>query len=119
MRTFNIAGPVVAEDHYQVPPLDRLNRDEVLELIQLKRYFVLHAPRQSGKTSALFALVDELNRSGEYRCVCVNVERGQSAREDVAAAMRAILNAMARKAGRVDAEFRRPRVAMQKTASMG
>ena len=98
MRTFNIAGPVVAEDHYQVPPLERLNRDEVLELIQLKRYFVLHAPRQSGKTSALLALVDELNGSGAYRCVCVNVERGQSAREDVAAAMRAILNAIARKA---------------------
>ena len=95
MRSFSIAGPVVPEDHYHVPPLDRLDRDEVLTLIQLKRYFVLHAPRQTGKTSALLALVDELNGSGAYRCVYVNVETGQSAREDVAAAMRAILNGIA------------------------
>ncbi len=44
MRSFSTAGPVIPEDHYHVPPLQRLNRDEVLELIQLKRYFVLHAP---------------------------------------------------------------------------
>ena len=98
MRSFSTAGPVIPEDHYHVPPLQRLNRDEVLEMIQLKRYFVLHAPRQSGKTSALFALVNELNGGGAYRCIYVNVERGQSAREDVAAAMRAILNAIAREA---------------------
>ena len=95
MRFFNTAGPVIPEDHYHVPPLERLDRDEVHTLIQLKRYFVLHAPRQTGKTSALLALVDELNGSGAYRCVYVNVETGQSAREDVAAAMRAILNEIA------------------------
>ena len=43
----------------------------------------------------MLALADELNGSGGYRCVYVNVERGQSAREDVAAAMRAILNGIA------------------------
>ncbi len=46
----------------------------------------------------MFALVNELNGGGAYRCIYVNVERGQSAREDVAAAMRAILNAIAREA---------------------
>jgi hypothetical protein len=53
--------------------------------------FVLHAPRQTGKTTLLLALRDHLNARGDYRCVYVNVEVGQSAREDVTAAMRAIL----------------------------
>ena len=98
MRFFNTAGPIIAEDHYHVPPLQRLDRDELLKLIDWKRYFVLHAPRQTGKTSALLALNDELNGSGKYRCLYCNVEVAQSAREDVAAAMRAILNTIARQA---------------------
>ncbi len=56
MRFFNTAGPVIAEDHYHIPPLERLDRDELLMLIDRKRYFVLHAPRQTGKTSALLAV---------------------------------------------------------------
>ena len=95
MRFFTTAGPIIPQDHYHVPPLQRLDRDAVLRLIQEKRYFVLHAPRQTGKTSALLALTDELNASGAYRCLYVNVESGQSAREDVAAAMRALLNELA------------------------
>ena len=96
MRFFNTAGPVVAEMHYCVPPLERLDADEVLLLIRQWKYFVLHAPRQTGKTSALLALRDELNAGGEFRCVYVNVEGGQSAREDVGAGLRAILSALAR-----------------------
>ena len=56
MRTFNTAGPVRAERHYQIAPLSRIDLDEVLGLIRDERYFVLHAPRQTGKTSALLAL---------------------------------------------------------------
>ena len=95
MRFFNTAGPVIPAKHYHVPPLDRLDRGELRSLIDQWKYFVLHAPRQTGKTSALLALVEELNGSGAYRCVYVNVESGQSAREDVAAAMRAILSEIA------------------------
>ena len=96
MRFFNTAGPIDAEMHYHIPPLARLNVDDLLLLIRQRKYFVLHAPRQTGKTSALFALRDLLNASGEFRCAYVNVEVGQSAREDVAAAMWAILSALAR-----------------------
>ena len=96
MRFFNTAGPVVPEMHYCVPPLERLEVDELLLLIRQWKYFVLHAPRQTGKTSALLALREKLNAGGELRCVYVNVEGGQSAREDVGAALRAILSALAR-----------------------
>ena len=96
-RFFNTTGPVVAAKHYCIPPLDRLDLRDVLELIRTERYFVLHAPRQTGKTSALLALRDLLNGGGEgdYRCVYVNVEAGQAMREDVEAAMRAILGELA------------------------
>ena len=46
MRRFNTEGPVVAQDHYCIPPLERVNLDEILELVRDKRYFVPHAPRQ-------------------------------------------------------------------------
>ncbi|MBI3756833.1 MAG: ATP-binding protein [Deltaproteobacteria bacterium] len=95
MRFFNTAGPVNAQDHYCLPPLSRFDLADVLGLIQQKKYFILHAPRQTGKTSALLALMEHLNAGAEYRCVYVNVEIAQAAREDVAAAMQAILGELA------------------------
>ena len=94
MRFFNTTGPVRPQEHYCIPPLCRLNLDDVLTLVRDKRYFVLHAPRQTGKTSALLALRDLLNRGSEgaYRCVYANVELAQAARENVEDAMRAILS---------------------------
>ncbi len=97
-RFFNTAGPIKKDMHYHVPPLARLDVEDLMLLIRQEKYFVLHAPRQTGKTSALFDLRKELNASGEFRCLYVNVEVGQSAREDVAAAMRAILGQMASEA---------------------
>ena len=91
MRFFNTAGPIKTDIHYHVPLLSRLDVDDLLLLIRQEKYFVLHAPRQTGKTSALLALRDLLNDSGEFRCVYVNVEVGQSARENLETAMRAIL----------------------------
>ena len=93
MRFFNTEGPVRSDDHYTVQPLDRVDLDELLSLIRTKQYFVLHAPRQTGKTSALIALRDLLNSGevGDFRCVDVNVEVGQVARDDTARGMRAIL----------------------------
>ena len=92
MRKFDTAGPIRPELHYHIPPLDRVDLPEVLELIRDERYFVLHAPRQTGKTSALLALRELLNSGtvGEYRCAYINVESAQTAREDVGRAMGAI-----------------------------
>ena len=97
MRFFNTEGPVRSDDHYAIPPLDRVDVDELLGLIRAKRCFVLHAPRQTGKTSALIALRDLLNRgaAGNFRCVDVNVEVGQVARDDTARGIRAILGSLA------------------------
>ena len=91
-RFFNTAGPVRPQKNYCIPPLDRLELDDVLALIRDEKYFVLHAPRQTGKTSALLALRDLLNSRGSYRCVYANVEAGQAAREDMERALRAIFS---------------------------
>ena len=100
MRFFNTEGPVRAEDHYLVPPLTRLDLEEALLLVERKKYFVLHAPRQTGKTSALLALRDLLNsgEAGPCRAVYVNVEGGQALREDVPMVMRTVLSEMASQA---------------------
>ncbi|MDS4020624.1 MAG: AAA-like domain-containing protein [Candidatus Competibacter sp.] len=94
MRFFNTEGPVVPEDHYSLPPLQRWNLDEILILIEQKKYFLLHAPRQTGKTTCLLALADHLNRGGRYRALYANIETAQAARENVAMAMAGIVQAI-------------------------
>ena len=107
MRKFNTEGPVRAHKHYCIAPLGRLDLDDVLGRIRDERYFVLHAPRQTGKTSALLALRDLLNGgdAGIYRCVYVNVEAAQVAREDVGSAMQTILGELASRARSLGDEF--------------
>jgi len=95
MRFFNTTGPVDRHKHYALPPLARLDWEELDVLIHQERYFILHAPRQTGKTSALLALMEQLNAGGQHRCCYVNVEGAQAAREDVFRGIRAILSRLA------------------------
>ena len=97
MRFFNTEGPVVPQRHYCVPSLDRFDLGSILGLIEDQKYFILHAPRQTGKTSALQALAALLNSGthGPYRCLYLNVEGGQTAREDVGRGMGAIFDVLA------------------------
>ena len=97
MRSFNTTGPVKPDKHYCIPPLARLDLDEVLRLVHGEKYFVLHAPRQTGKTSTLLALCDLLNGQG-CQCVYTTVEGARTAHEDVERAMRAMLASLALRA---------------------
>jgi len=93
-KFFNTAGPVRIENNYMIEPLKRINKDEIMALIDNWRYFILHAPRQTGKTSSLLALQDYINKEGHYKCLYVNIETAQTARSDVARGMKAILVAL-------------------------
>ena len=95
MRFFNTAGPVDCQRHYCLPPLERVDLPHILTLIEQQKYFVLHAPRQVGKTSFLLALMAYLNRTTSYRCLYINVEVAQTARGDVQRGMQAILGQLA------------------------
>ncbi|MBU1496805.1 ATP-binding protein, partial [Myxococcota bacterium] len=83
MKFFNTAGPVNMDDHYKINPLTRFDLDDILMLIAQKKYFILHAPRQTGKTSSLLALRDYLNERDEYYAVYMNIEAGQAGRNDI------------------------------------
>ena len=95
-RFFNTAGPQKLEDNYSIDPLSRFDLDEVLTMIRQKRYFVLHAPRQTGKTSCMLALRDYLNKEGKYIAVYANVEAGQAMRNDVDSVIQATCNTLAK-----------------------
>jgi len=80
-RFFNTEGPIDFARHYGLDPLRRLKLDDVMPLVEAQRYFILHAPRQTGKTSALKAWAKYLNGTGQYRAFYMNVEPGQANRD--------------------------------------
>ena len=82
--------------HYCLSPLRRWDVEEILALIGQEKYFLLHAPRQTGKTTCLLALADQLNQDGHYRAVYANLEPAQAARENVAMGMAAAVEQIAR-----------------------
>ncbi|MDR1535321.1 MAG: ATP-binding protein, partial [Planctomycetota bacterium] len=78
-KYFNVAGPCVPGEHYMLPAIDRL--PEARGLIAQKQYFVIHAARQSGKTTLLQALTDEINAEGRLYALHCSLEALQVVRE--------------------------------------
>ena len=95
-KFFNNAGPIKPELHHHLDLLHRLDWDEIQQLIREQRYFVLHAPRQTGKTSTLLAMMKELNASGHYACAYANIEGAQAARGDETQGIPTACSAIAR-----------------------
>jgi hypothetical protein len=90
-RWFNTAGPCQTDIHYMVPSAERL--PDIKKLIAQRNYFVIHAPRQTGKTTAMLTLAEELTASGEYAAILVSVEVGAPCPDSPDAAKVAILSA--------------------------
>jgi hypothetical protein len=89
MRRFNTTGPCEPSRHYMVPPLERL--PEARGLVEQGDYFVLHAPRQSGKTTTLRALARALTADGIFAALHFSCETGEPAGDDYVSAQQAIL----------------------------
>jgi hypothetical protein len=77
LRFFNTTGPCNPDDHYMLPPEDRLGGAQLHRYISDKLYWVLHAPRQTGKTTFLQSWMREINNGGEAVACYVSVERCQ------------------------------------------
>jgi hypothetical protein len=92
MRRFNTAGPCDSAKHYMVPAAERL--PEAARLIEDEGYFVLHAPRQTGKTTSLRDLARRLTAEGRYAALHVSCEAGQAAGEDYLRAERIVVGAI-------------------------
>jgi type II secretory pathway predicted ATPase ExeA len=94
-RFFNVAGPCVPEEHYLVPALARL--PQIPGLIAQKQFYVIHAARQSGKTTLLNALEKELNAAGTHVALYCSLEMGQGipdAAQGVPAILRALVSSL-------------------------
>ena len=96
-RFFNTSGPNRVDRHYTLPVMARL--PDVRELIDQEQYFVVHAPRQVGKTTALLSLAQELTAEGTHVAVLLSMEQGAPFRNDPGAAELAILAAWRDRAG--------------------
>ena len=97
-KFFNTAGPSQDDIHYTLDPLRRINYEEISFLVDQQKYFVLHAPRQTGKTTSLLAMVKKINEEGRCRCVYINVEPAQTERNKISGAIRVIVDSLARQA---------------------
>jgi hypothetical protein len=90
-RWFNVAGPCRPDIHYMLSATARL--PNVTRLIAQQSYFVLHAPRQTGKTTAMLTLAQELTAGGQYVAAMLSLEVGAPFSDDPDAAELAILGA--------------------------
>lgn len=94
-RWFNTSGPCNRDDHYMLSPTVRLPSLE--RLIRQRSYFVIHAPRQTGKTTAILALAEQITGMGQYCAATLSVEVGNAFKDDIGGAESAILAAWRRK----------------------
>ena len=74
-RYFNIGGPCSEALHYMLPAMARL--PQVVSLINKKQYFVVHAQRQCGKTTAFISLANEMNAKADVVAIYCSLEAVQ------------------------------------------
>jgi hypothetical protein len=55
MRFFNTTGPCNPTDLYMLSPKERLQGAQLHRYVRDKLYWMLHAPRQTGKTTFLLS----------------------------------------------------------------
>ncbi len=87
-KFFNTAGACVPEKHYM------LTNDftDLKKLIDNERYFILHAPRQTGKTTLMLQLMEQINKEDKYIALYINVEVAQAWRNNVTEVNNTIIN---------------------------
>src|SRR5215475_7281437 len=95
-RWFNTAGPCLPGYHYMVSPLRRL--PQAPGLVEQMGYFVVHAPRQTGKTTAVRTLAQELTAGGRYAALAFTCEHAKVAGDDYGSAERIILQEIGERA---------------------
>jgi hypothetical protein len=96
VRYFNTTGPCLPEQHSMLPAERRL--PELDRLIGRGAYFVVHAPRQTGKTTAMQALAKRLTGAGTYASLYFSCEVASVFPGDIAASERALGQAIQRAA---------------------
>ncbi|MGE5341677.1 MAG: AAA-like domain-containing protein [Candidatus Omnitrophota bacterium] len=71
-KEFNITGVCTPELHYMVDISDKIT--EIMKLVERGKYFVIHRPRQYGKTSTLLRLERGLKKNNRYLIIDTTFE---------------------------------------------
>ena len=74
IRFFNTTGPCNPQHHFMLPPEGRM--PGLLRLVEQEQYFVVHAARQTGKTTAMRAFAARLRDLG-YVALWATLEESQ------------------------------------------
>ncbi len=106
-RFFNTTGPCNPERHYMLPATRRL--PGLRAMVERDQYFVLHAPRQVGKTTSMLTFAAELRNEG-YAAVWFSLERGQGMEEIARAEPNWLQSLETRARSQLGLEFRSPAV---------
>ena len=106
MKRFNTAGPCIEAMHYMLPPESRL--PEARGLVEQGAYFVVHAPRQTGKTTSLRALASQLTVEGRFAAVAFSCETGSVFPDQVGKAEAVVLSELSVEAYALDEALRPP-----------
>jgi hypothetical protein len=72
MRRFCITGSIDPKDYYFIP--SRLPSDLLDSCIEGKFYFGIHAPRQSGKSTAAKKYVRYLTQRGKFKALYCSLD---------------------------------------------
>lgn len=73
--------PIIPKDNYYIP--QRLNWGRLNQLLDNKYYFLVHAPRQSGKTTAILEYVKYLNQNSKFTALYLTTEPAHTAKNDI------------------------------------
>ena len=77
VRFFNTTGPYNPDDHYMLPPAERLIGAQLHRYVEDSLYWTLHAPRQTGKTTFLQSWMREINTEAKAGACYISVETNQ------------------------------------------
>jgi len=81
VRYFNTRGECDKSRHYTLPAAARM--PDARRLIERQEYFVIHAPRQTGKSTTLAALAEETMAAGTHVALCFSCESGEPGPDDI------------------------------------
>jgi hypothetical protein len=92
VRYFNTRGECRSGRHYMLPAAGRLPEARVW--VEDEEYFLIHAPRQSGKTTTLTALANELTAKGQHVALRFSCESGEPGPDDIGTTELRVLDAI-------------------------
>ncbi|MBO0803126.1 MAG: ATP-binding protein [Nocardiopsaceae bacterium] len=98
MRAFNVGGVCEPERHYMLPPEPRIPGARAY--VDRWDYFVVHAPRQTGKTTTIRALARHLTAEGRHAALAASCERAGEVGDDIGAASAEVLESIRNAAAR-------------------